>query len=262
MAVQRRCEVLYSYLILLPTFWNTVYTHFLFVVVRMIFQILYLGGTFPYALIASLLSFGYSLDALVSMCIYVFPKFEEARKNPVSYKKSKLNKRSSAWKSTTNLQEEEDLKLLVCTANIGNAEPTQESMEAWIPLRGSCKVVTNLDDKRMRAGIFDMIVIGMQESTWNETASSRQQSKKEVSEEDILSKQHNIFWWRGGPTRLTQGLLLLSHQTPWRIIPQPCFEKCYKIFLERDILRLPRTSVVKCDYGFGLQTTSWIKLRM
>jgi hypothetical protein len=137
------------------------------------------------------MSFNYSLDALVSMTIYVFPKLAEARKNPMSYLQSKLQRKASRWTSDTTPQED-DLKLLVCTANIGNAEPTLESMEAWIPLRGSCKVVTNLDNARMRAGNFDIIAIGMQESTWHEKGAGRQQ-KKEVNEEDILSKMICFF---------------------------------------------------------------------
>ena len=161
--------------------------------VRGVFQVLYVGGTFPFALIASLLSYNYTLDALVSMCIYVFPKFEEARKNPLSYKKSRLLTRKSSRLTSQSEDNSDELKLLACTANIGNAEPTQESMEAWIPLRGSCRAVTCLDNKRMKGGYFDIIAIGMQESTWNEKAKSRQQSKTEVSEEDILSKLHGLF---------------------------------------------------------------------
>lgn len=164
-----------------------VYNHFLFMMIRGIFQVMRYGGTFPDAMLAAMMSFNYSGDALVSMLIYVFPKFAEARKNPTSYYQSKISRAVSKWNLSSTDVCDEDLKVLVCTANIGNAEPTQESMEAWIPLRGSCKAVTKFDGKRMREGSFDIIAIGMQESTWSENASKRQSSRKEVSEEDILN---------------------------------------------------------------------------
>ena len=57
-----------------------------------------------------------------------------------------------------------EMKILCCTCNMGNAQPTPRDIGAWIPEHGALKsVVPSCDDER---GSFDMIVIGMQEATW------------------------------------------------------------------------------------------------
>jgi len=70
---------------------------------------------------------------------------------------------------------------LLCTGNLGNAAPTPESFQAWIPHRGSIEEVTRAnapfenckeqeehEEKRVlqRPDSFDLIVVGMQEATW------------------------------------------------------------------------------------------------
>jgi len=87
----------------------------------------------------------------------------------------------------------EDIKVLVCTANMGNAEPTFESLKEWIPFNGSIRNVMDaqneLDDDNAPAvaaktatpssvkqeerpaspnptSSYDVIAIGMQEATW------------------------------------------------------------------------------------------------
>jgi hypothetical protein len=173
-----------------------VYSHFLFMLIRAILNTLYVGSTFSYAIMATLLSFNYSLDALVAMCIYVLPKLVEARKSPATYQKSRIVARSTARRSLDD-REGDALSLLVCTANIGNAEPTQESMEAWIPLRGACESVETLDgDDAPMHGNFDIIAVGMQESTWAEkstTVELKRASKEEINEDDIVNamEDHN-----------------------------------------------------------------------
>eukprot|EP00538_Stauroneis_constricta_P000650 CAMPEP_0119551520 /NCGR_PEP_ID=MMETSP1352-20130426/4750_1 /TAXON_ID=265584 /ORGANISM="Stauroneis constricta, Strain CCMP1120" /LENGTH=560 /DNA_ID=CAMNT_0007597593 /DNA_START=80 /DNA_END=1762 /DNA_ORIENTATION=- len=65
------------------------------------------------------------------------------------------------------------LKILICSANVGNAEPTMESISAWVPAFGECGQVTPLTAataKQLSSGHFDMVVIGMQESTWKKPA--------------------------------------------------------------------------------------------
>lgn len=37
-------------------------------------------------------------------------------------------------------QQHDQLAILICSANIGNAEPTRESFDAWIPNDGECCV--------------------------------------------------------------------------------------------------------------------------
>jgi len=79
----------------------------------------------------------------------------------------------------------DDIKVLVCTANMGNAEPTFESLKAWIPFNGSvCNVMdaqneldadapaaSSVKQEERPASIdptsgYDVIAIGMQEATW------------------------------------------------------------------------------------------------
>ncbi|KAL3935754.1 MAG: hypothetical protein SGBAC_008784 [Bacillariaceae sp.] len=70
---------------------------------------------------------------------------------------------------------EEAIKILVCTANMGNAPPTVESMKAWIPESGSCYEVTPFEEDLVVKDHYDLIVIGMQEATWG----SKKQRKRE-----------------------------------------------------------------------------------
>lgn len=67
---------------------------------------------------------------------------------------------------TATTTKKNELKVLVCSGNLGNAEPTQASMEAWIPALGACRSVTGGGDDD---GFFDLISVGMQESTWKKT---------------------------------------------------------------------------------------------
>lgn len=71
--------------------------------------------------------------------------------------------------TTTTSNETMTLKILTCTANMGNAEPTVSSMKCWIPENGVCHEVTPLegiDSTLLSEGSYDIIVIGMQEATW------------------------------------------------------------------------------------------------
>ena len=52
-----------------------------------------------------------------------------------------------------NQQQQQQLQVLICTANMGNAKPTQ--LDTWIPSKG-----------RLQNVKMDIIVIGMQEATW------------------------------------------------------------------------------------------------
>jgi len=70
---------------------------------------------------------------------------------------------------------------------IGNEEPTQESMQAWIPPDGRCESVTDFEGAPLRPGKnFDLIVVGMQESTWKESG-PKATTKKALSEDEILN---------------------------------------------------------------------------
>lgn len=107
-----------------------VYSHFMFLVLRGLTQIFYYSDVFNYATVTAALSYNYTLDSLVAMLIYIFPKLEIARRQPISYLHTKLASAAATSRKSTEFPDE-DFRLLCCTANIGNAEPTQESMEAW-----------------------------------------------------------------------------------------------------------------------------------
>jgi hypothetical protein len=59
----------------------------------------------------------------------------------------------------------EDLSLLICSANIGNAEPTPESFAEWIPDDGAILSPTTVDSPNK--GKYHIIVVGMQEAAFN-----------------------------------------------------------------------------------------------
>mmetsp|Transcript_5070 Transcript_5070/g.12091 ORF Transcript_5070/g.12091 Transcript_5070/m.12091 type:complete len:1346 (+) Transcript_5070:226-4263(+) len=105
-------------------------------------------------------------------------KYETMRKSRAA---SSVNERSTvdgrnAEEEVLALHEsEESIKVLVCTANMGNAPPTLESMKAWIPELGTCYTVTPFEENVATKDHFDLIVIGMQEATWG----SKKQRKRE-----------------------------------------------------------------------------------
>jgi hypothetical protein len=75
--------------------------------------------------------------------------------------------------------EDHALKILVCSANLGNAEPTLASVAAWIPPEGSCEKVNPLkDDGEPLVGCFDLIAIGLQEATWKKKKSFAKDAKE------------------------------------------------------------------------------------
>lgn len=71
------------------------------------------------------------------------------------------------------------LRVLVCSGNLGNAEPDVKSLEMWVPEDGSCQQVLEdqkypllvnnkgkVDYSHGDASHFDLIVLGLQESTF------------------------------------------------------------------------------------------------
>jgi hypothetical protein len=115
-----------------------------------------------------------------SAAAFVLPRLVAAKKERKRKKKHirkmrttlenrrRENRMTSHVSSVAYLHDDEDaLKILVCTGNLGNAEPTLDSMKAWIPEHGACSCVTSLNgDEIDDADQFDMIVIGMQEAKW------------------------------------------------------------------------------------------------
>ncbi|CAJ1928735.1 unnamed protein product [Cylindrotheca closterium] len=167
-----------------------IYSHFLFVILRVLVTAFDLLDLFSGDIIPILASFNHSFDTLFAMCIYILPKIIKAMYEPEKY----IPKVTTESPSTRGLKKDPSLKVLICTANMGNAAPTKESMENWIPTDGACFHVTPLAGaaKELKKGYFDIIVIGMQESTWarnNAKGSVRKEVKKEekLSEEDILN---------------------------------------------------------------------------
>jgi hypothetical protein len=176
-----------------------VYSHFLFMVMRNITLIFQLSDTLPSGVTATLLSFNYSLDALIAMSIYLLPKFLEARKSPNIYRPgtgsrvSSLNvpREASSYDGSLPGLPDNKLNILTCTANIGNAKPTLESMAAWVPMEGACGLVTPIEGQSLASGRFGLIAIGMQEATWKPKIykhQSVQQIRGDViSEDEVLN---------------------------------------------------------------------------
>lgn len=91
------------------------------------------------------------------------------------------------------------IKILTCTANMGNAEPTASSMNCWVPEGGACSKVTSLSEATkasLEEGTFDVIAIGMQEATWkikdkdkDLTAPSKEAEEDEDLDDDDLDEQ-------------------------------------------------------------------------
>jgi len=160
-----------------------VYVHFFFFCIRGVTAFLYVYNFLDGSKSATWFSLNYSLDSLCAMSIYVFPKIYQAWRLPVEDKPTRLLTSlgtSTAFGlqtiSSTGGSEfddnVEDLQILVCSANIGNAEPTMESLGAWIPVGGSCSEVNFLEGAVPLVGTFDLIAIGMQEATWTPSAGS------------------------------------------------------------------------------------------
>ncbi|CAJ1969738.1 unnamed protein product [Cylindrotheca closterium] len=114
-----------------------------------------------------------------SSAAFVVPRLVEARRERRRLKKHnsklrntleekrKANRVSSHVSAVTYLHDQEDaLKVLVCTGNLGNAEPTLNSMMSWIPEHGECSRITPLDGNDIDTDQFDLIVVGMQEAKW------------------------------------------------------------------------------------------------
>jgi hypothetical protein len=91
----------------------------------------------------------------------------------------------------------DDLAVLVCSANVGNAEPTQESFNNWIPDDGAITTgdvgVEELDADSSARNInkikeqYDFIIIGMQEAAFTEG-----KKKKEELDESVHSADEAI----------------------------------------------------------------------
>jgi len=132
---------------------------------------------------------------------FVFPRLMAAktdRKRDRKMKKRMLSKYASQRKRSMvdsssigismedkRLHESEDsLKLLICTANMGNAPPTLESMKAFIPEAGSSSEVSPIWEDLVVKENYDLIVIGMQEATWG---SKKQRKTLAALEQDNIA---------------------------------------------------------------------------
>jgi hypothetical protein len=187
-----------------------VYSHFLFVVLRGICTVFALQETFAHGVTAALLSLTSSLDVLAAMAIYVFPKVITARNAPEPYKPGMMSSLDLDRMVGTEDDVEDDhenesdggdlqqraqkpMSVLVCSANLGNKEPTLDSLRTWIPPygdRSNIKPIDSSHDQQPR-GPFGLIAIGMQEATWTDALEKPYAvsltEKKEISETDVLN---------------------------------------------------------------------------
>jgi hypothetical protein len=134
------------------------------------------------------------------MSIYVFPKVWEAWKSPSDYKpgrfggaytmsNDKISMDDLQLEESLSRDEADDIKILVCSANLGNAEPTNDSLEAWVPPGGSCIRVQTLEGISNLAGTFDVIAIGMQEATWADSSHRRRTQRAKALEGEALTEE-------------------------------------------------------------------------
>jgi hypothetical protein len=191
-----------------------IYSHVVFVGIRGGLVFLDETNALEGSSIVALFSFNYSMDALIALLVYVYPKIYVAHKEPEDYLNGvranstrfpasarRVTAPGSSGRDSSRLQsiseeaqansaDKAELKILLCTGNLGNAEPNTESLMAWVPPDGCCDQVTPLDGvKSLDSGNFDLIVIGMQESTWKTNSDVLEDGKgrdADISEEDIL----------------------------------------------------------------------------
>eukprot|EP00980_Cylindrotheca_fusiformis_P009777 scaffold2156_cov115-Cylindrotheca_fusiformis.AAC.2 len=186
-----------------------VYSHVVFVGIRGCLVFLDETNAVKGSIVVALFSFNYSLDALLALLVYVYPKIYLAYIEPGNYfsgiggtstrfKASASTRRMTSSKRASSndasrldsiserpkLEDKGELKILLCTGNLGNAEPTTESLMAWVPPDGSCKKVTPLVGTKPLTGKFDLIVIGMQESTWKPSSDVLKDSVRSVTNDD------------------------------------------------------------------------------
>lgn len=185
-----------------------VYSHFLFVIIRGVCNVFFIQETFAPSVTATLLSLSYSVDVFVAMVIYILPKILKARESPGSYKPGVLGSQRSTSDygnyedkdgDTATLPIASNLSILVCSGNLGNKEPTIDSLRAWIPPDGAKNDVkrlegSNWDDSSRDGhsdGCFGIIAIGMQEATWTNAVKTSSiispGTQKEISEAEVLN---------------------------------------------------------------------------
>lgn len=95
----------------------------------------------------------------------------------------------------------DDIKVLICSANIGNKAPTQDSLWEWIPADGRIKDVVdktnNSDDELPNEEkgdeFFDIIAIGMQESSFevNHKSDSNLNANNRLSDNSEMSSEED-----------------------------------------------------------------------
>jgi len=81
-----------------------------------------------------------------------------------------------------------ELKILCCTCNMGNAKPAPRDIAAWIPEQGLLEyVLPSSSSSEDEQGSFDIIVIGMQEATWK----IKKKGEKTTPEEHVDSEDED-----------------------------------------------------------------------
>ena len=162
-----------------------VYSQFLFLLLRLLTAYFDLSDSFGSGSIQAMRSLFESLDVFFAISIYIIPKVVMAIQTNDNYATSRFVE--SAKQKHRN--DEVELKILVCSANLGNSKPSLDSMEAWIPSDGSCSDISPLDGiSTLKTGVFDIIVIGMQEASWKSRKDESFKIKgKTISEQEILN---------------------------------------------------------------------------
>ena len=158
-----------------------------------------------------ILTLGVFWVTVASSAVFTAPKVLRAQAERKNEKQEKVRlrhavasegvkKMSSVAVSNDDVhQSDNTLKVLVCSANIGNAEPTLASMKAWIPEGGYCDQVGSLDGEAISdTGRFDIIAVGMQESTWEKKGDDGGES--DVGESGLEGSQKYLAALEGHDT--------------------------------------------------------------
>ena len=88
---------------------------------------------------------------------------------------------------------DQDLSLLICSANIGNAEPTPESFASWIPEDGNILPTDNSNNSK-----YHLIVVGMQEAAFTSKTRLTKKASNASSSPDLAQSVRSVATEEGG----------------------------------------------------------------
>lgn len=91
---------------------------------------------------------------------------EESREVETKNTPPKLKDDADRFKAGIHYTFMDDINIFICSGNLGNEEPTKESIAAMIPENGFMPNNYSDDAKHLKAQKYDIIVVGVQEATF------------------------------------------------------------------------------------------------